>query len=342
MDKNKYVWAYGSNSYGQLGNTDNDGSVPLQISERKLSSVVSIAAGANTSFAIDKDGKLFGWGRNDYGNLGDGTDIKRTVPVPIDDVIDVVEVQAGANHTLVRTRTGTVYSMGSGSALLHYQTSPIILFKEQNVMALAAGNDLSLIVDTESYAYGVGYNSYGQLGDGTTQTRDELTRISWIQNGVISALGMEGFEWGELPPLWRNIDNSWEVTTNAAKTGTYAVKVRDHVNDNEAARLGVHVETSAGEVSFAIKTSTEASTDNLIFYIDGEPKADYSGENDWIESAKFNVSAGLHSFEWVYEKDSGTSIGDDTVWIDNIQFPFDSDGDGIEDKIDPTPYTPSP
>ena len=44
------------------------------------------------------------------------------------------------------------------------------------------------------------------------------------------------------------------------------------------------------------------------------------GESDW-EEYSFNVSAGEHTFRWVYEKDAAGSSGDDCAWIDQIIFP---------------------
>jgi alpha-tubulin suppressor-like RCC1 family protein len=47
--------------------------------------VVSVASGRLHSLAVDATGRLWAWGRNASGQLGDGTVYDRTEPVPVDD-----------------------------------------------------------------------------------------------------------------------------------------------------------------------------------------------------------------------------------------------------------------
>ncbi|RTL36851.1 MAG: hypothetical protein EKK53_22375 [Burkholderiales bacterium] len=77
---NGRVYAWGGNVYGQLG----DGTVvsrtaPVQVSIPNDSLVREIAGGGHFSAAITVDGKLYTWGYNQYGQLGDGL---RLTPVP--------------------------------------------------------------------------------------------------------------------------------------------------------------------------------------------------------------------------------------------------------------------
>ncbi len=66
------VWAWGRNSYGNLGdNTVNHSSVPVQMNG--ISDVAGMAAGTNFSILFKNDGTFWGCGRNASGQLGDGT-----------------------------------------------------------------------------------------------------------------------------------------------------------------------------------------------------------------------------------------------------------------------------
>jgi alpha-tubulin suppressor-like RCC1 family protein len=68
------VWAWGSNDSGQLGDgTMTDSLVPKKISPSSLSGVIAIAATTSHNLALKSDGTVWGWGHNNYGELGDGT-----------------------------------------------------------------------------------------------------------------------------------------------------------------------------------------------------------------------------------------------------------------------------
>jgi alpha-tubulin suppressor-like RCC1 family protein len=74
------VWAWGSNSNGQLGNgTTTASTTPVQV--MGLSGGVAVAAGRNDSAAIKTDNTFWTWGNNSNGQLGDGTTTDRWIPV---------------------------------------------------------------------------------------------------------------------------------------------------------------------------------------------------------------------------------------------------------------------
>ena len=76
LKSNGTVWAAGLNSDGQLGDGTTTLRRPVQVQMQGggvLNDAVAIAAGRNMSYAIRSNGQLWGWGRNDEGQLGDGT-----------------------------------------------------------------------------------------------------------------------------------------------------------------------------------------------------------------------------------------------------------------------------
>ena len=76
------VWAWGSNSFGQLGDgtagSATSRSVPAVVPG--LSGVVAVAAGQQHSVALKADGTLRAWGFNGFGQLGDSTQNNRAIP----------------------------------------------------------------------------------------------------------------------------------------------------------------------------------------------------------------------------------------------------------------------
>ncbi len=76
-----YMW--GSNTYGEIGNgkggKDEKQDSPIKILENVELSI----AGYNTYGAITKKGSIYMWGKNSYGQVGDGTKIDRNIPKKI-------------------------------------------------------------------------------------------------------------------------------------------------------------------------------------------------------------------------------------------------------------------
>lgn len=345
LDDSGDVWSYGPNphsweDYGRLGNVDNDGSTPMKVS--KISGIATIKAGHYQSFAISNSGQLYAWGYNGSGQLGDGTSTHRTVPVLIEGVSDVQAVDTSSAHTLVLNATGQLYGMGSdnNNQLFGQGSSRVpVLLTDDTVRIFAAGERSSFIETSQGETFGIGDNGNGQLGNGTQTSASEPTPIAWLSDGVISELGKEGFEWGRLPPYWRNSGNNWELVNEDVSSGDYAMRTKPRLNDNDNASLGLQITTGTGPVTFRYKTSTEQEWDKLTFYIDGVAQQSFSGETLWNTSTAINVAAGVHRFEWVYSKDGGTSEGSDTVWLDDIMLPVDTDADGVIDTADADPYS---
>lgn len=87
LDDHGKIYAWGNNSNGQLGinNTTNQPK-PVAVTGGAIvdKKIVKILAGYRTSFVIDENGKLYSWGANYNGQLGDGTNSTRTTPVAVD------------------------------------------------------------------------------------------------------------------------------------------------------------------------------------------------------------------------------------------------------------------
>ena len=79
------VFSWGDNSSGELGNGSTGGEVsqPLQVGGMLAGKTVTrVAAGAYASFAL-ADGKVYAWGRNDMGQLGNGGNADSNTPVAV-------------------------------------------------------------------------------------------------------------------------------------------------------------------------------------------------------------------------------------------------------------------
>lgn len=68
-----YTWGQGSRGQLGVGQTELRSSQPQHLPSLSLIPLVQVAAGGEQSFALSVSGGVFGWGRNDCGQLGLGS-----------------------------------------------------------------------------------------------------------------------------------------------------------------------------------------------------------------------------------------------------------------------------
>ncbi|MBO7491877.1 MAG: T9SS type A sorting domain-containing protein [Bacteroidales bacterium] len=133
---------------------------------------------------------------------------------------------------------------------------------------------------------------------------------------------VETFESGDLTAFsWQNNSYPWFITNVAPYAGTYCARSKQNLNNNTQSVLSVTVtSTTGGNISFFRKVSSEVSYDFFRFFIDGEEKDSQSGNISWSQFST-PVSAGTHTYKFMYEKDYSATSGSDCAWIDNVSFP---------------------
>ena len=112
------LYAFGFNKNGRLG-TGNDQHAPLPVkiqASLNKKHVTFVAAAENHSLAVTKDGMVYGWGSNRFGQLGKVTDTNRVLPKRIDELKNCIAVAAGDKHSVALTRNGQVYTWGDNAA----------------------------------------------------------------------------------------------------------------------------------------------------------------------------------------------------------------------------------
>lgn len=77
------VYAFGNNFNGEVGNGSADEKITSPTQVAVLTNIKSITAAGASSMAISNDGKIFAWGKNSNGQLGDGTTTVAKTPVEI-------------------------------------------------------------------------------------------------------------------------------------------------------------------------------------------------------------------------------------------------------------------
>ena len=106
---------WGENNYGQLGNNSTaDSNVPVTLS---LSYITMITAGKEHTCAVKRLNPryIFCWGRNDKGQLGDGTIEDRHTPVTVYNLTGASDIAAGEMHTCALMDNGSIRCWGNNT-----------------------------------------------------------------------------------------------------------------------------------------------------------------------------------------------------------------------------------
>ena len=64
--------------------------------------------------SLKRDGSVWAWGYNIFGQLGDGTKINRSTPVRVKGLGEVIAIAGGYHQTVMLKRDGTVWATGYG------------------------------------------------------------------------------------------------------------------------------------------------------------------------------------------------------------------------------------
>jgi alpha-tubulin suppressor-like RCC1 family protein len=124
-----------------------------------------LALGMQHTCLVGKDGSVRCWGRNDHGQLGDGTTVDRHAPTLVAGVSGVRSVAAGYLHTCALLEDGTARCWGAlADAEVH---APRAVDGLANAAELAAGDDFTCARLADGAARCWGTNDAAQLGDGT-------------------------------------------------------------------------------------------------------------------------------------------------------------------------------
>ena len=173
------VLAWGDNYSAALGNrAAGDGSVPDVVIG--IDNVSAISAGGNHSVAL-RQGSVWTWGRNQWGQLGDGTRTNgyegRLTPMPVNGLSLVTAISAGGTHTVALKSDGTVWAWGSngtgelGDGTTSDRLTPVQVRGVTDVIAIAAGDAHTLALKRDGTVWSWGANYSYQVGDGTSDDR---------------------------------------------------------------------------------------------------------------------------------------------------------------------------
>ncbi len=172
------LYCFGYNTYGQLGKpTSINWSNYVAVEFPNGLSATHISAGGYHTCAVMSNSKLFCWGNNEYGQLGDGTGIISRTPkaIYLETEVSFTSVNAGNVHTCAEDSSANRYcwgnndsgQLGTRDTFNHIVATPALQLADESINQISV-NELHTCATTVSgRIYCWGANQKGQLGDGT-------------------------------------------------------------------------------------------------------------------------------------------------------------------------------
>nr|XP_056711167.1 probable E3 ubiquitin-protein ligase HERC6 [Euleptes europaea] len=199
---NGRVFSWGAGDFGQLGTGElKDRIIPKAVDGLSTCKIIQAACGHYHSIALAKDGRVFSWGQNIYGQLGVGKEVSshgRPQHIPALDGIPLAQVAAGGAHTFALSFTGVAYGWGRNHAhqLGLSQRDPkeqifkpcsVASLRNLDVIYISCGAEHTAVLTQDGSVFTFGDDSAGQLGHSSSTQKTGPQRVDWI-GGPVSHL----------------------------------------------------------------------------------------------------------------------------------------------------------
>ena len=192
LTKTGEVYAWGKNEFGELGLGDRTyRSYATRVKgidgNGYLENIIDVANGDENSYAIDKNGNVYGWGDGNYHQIDD-TETSRTTPTQMSDCTNAISVSAGecfveimqSNSNVVARGYNYYGQLGYGDTAEKPTGAHIV---GNDINKVSAGNDATLIIREDGTVWAAGRNRYGELGLGDTSNRASFTKLT-LEDGT--------------------------------------------------------------------------------------------------------------------------------------------------------------
>ncbi|MCL2037654.1 hypothetical protein FWG95_01460 [Candidatus Saccharibacteria bacterium] len=254
------VYAWGDNTYGQLGNGNNTSStVPVAVTTSGVLSgkmVLQLIVAGETVYVLTSDGSVYAWGDNTYGQLGNGTTTASNVPVAVNTsgVLSgktIRQISATEDTAYALASDGSVYSWGrndrgqlgnggvtisptwtqrdpSGTGTIKYYHSAAMSADGNTIAVVAQYSTDSVYVSTDG---GVTWTARGASAglpaalaySDIKMSADGQTMILTVQANYVYTSTNGGATWTQRTPAGAGATRTWRVAAISPDGATMAV-----------------------------------------------------------------------------------------------------------------------
>ena len=330
--KDGTVWSWGYNNYGQLGlGNDTNRTTAQQVlggasGSQYLTDIVEVKAATMHTLALKANGTVYAWGYNNFGQLGGNGTTNSNRPVQavtgaqksasgyLEKVVDI-DVSSGDDSgygtSIALTESKEVYGWGYSSygqlGKTGTFTSPIKVSNINTAVGVALGGTdtvyFTYILKEDGTVSSLGYNYYGQLGNGTTKS-DATVELQDVQN-VTDIVQVSGSQNGQFGAFVKKDGTVWTVGYNGygqlgnGTTNNKSVPIQAGTEGSNV--LVVHEVTLASSIDDDTpmgKTGTYGGNNTVVSNItlrgdNGENKYDAFNISSTGVARKFNLNLGV-------------------------------------------------
>jgi alpha-tubulin suppressor-like RCC1 family protein len=294
LDSSGHVWAWGYDSYGQLGNgrsgnggTSADSSVPVQVSG--LPFIKAIAAGTQAGYALDDNGGIWAWGYNGDGELGNATAANSSVAVQVIgnsgalSGFTAIASNGPEGYALKADSTVWAWGFNSSGQLGNGKTASsetaVQVSNLTGITAIAPGYAL----DGNSHVWAWGANQYGQLGNNSTTNSSVPVQVSNLSNVTAIAAGGAAYALKSDGTLWAwGYNGDGELGNGTNITSHVPVQITSLTLPIPALTAAPAIDTPiyAGVTSVSGTSEPDAS---ILLSVNGaaQPAATADGDGKW-------------------------------------------------------------
>ncbi|XP_056460648.1 probable E3 ubiquitin-protein ligase HERC6 isoform X3 [Gadus chalcogrammus] len=323
------VFSWGSNSHGQLGLGKDVCVQPFPALVLSLTGipVTLVAAGGTHSLFIALSGLVYCCGNNKLGQLGlNRVDEKgrfRIMPVPSLKPIEVATASCGAEHSVVLTKDGKVFTFGDGShgQLGHRSTAGELIPRQvqgidEPIAQIACGSHHTLILGSSGHIWTFGSKVKGQSGsDGS------LVQVPWTTDGAAAVPNELKIAAGWNTNFLYSATESWTRDRHSTIRRFDEKKLQKwqamEIGDQEAIEeiLSMFVSSSSLVAAFAKPNLSPSTTGELIADVEAAAKTfDHMMQIPWIKQRANKAGRSL-------------KVPLSTFYIDQIEHLYDPDVD---------------
>jgi alpha-tubulin suppressor-like RCC1 family protein len=238
------LWMWGNNNAGLMGINRSSGfaSYPVQTISTNVTNFTACINNPSSIMMgfITNDGRLWVWGANTNGNLGDGTTTDRSSPIQtLAGGTDWSNIDASDTHAIAVKTDGSLWAWGNnaygqlGTNDIVDRNSPVKIGNGTTWSKCAAGNKFSMALKTDGTLWAAGYNYSATLGLGNNVDKSSFTQLlingtgyTDIKCGLVHTAAKKSnntlWLWGDnsVGQLGLNIGNSPITTPTQEVTGS--------------------------------------------------------------------------------------------------------------------------